>query len=339
MLLAPMRTPSVLRAASFTRAASVAAVSLVPLAAIAGGCGGGDPAPAFPQHLDIPVAPEPAGSQGKPATVADPAPAPVASAEPPKDDPTHPGAVALPIDGYAAMVVAAAGRTDADRALDAGRHPGELLTFLDLHPGMRLGELAAGGGYTTELLALAAGSIMIGYASAKPSPHPPDLRGKVWAENPPVFLKFMGDAWKERLTRPAMKNVVRADRELDSPFPPEAKNLDAVVSVLVYHDTVWMGVDRDKMNKAVFDALKKGGEYVVVDHSAAAGHGLDDVKTFHRIEESAVTREVLRAGFEQVASANFLRNPADARDWNDSPKVAGDRRGTSDRFVLKFVKP
>ena len=56
-----------------------------------------------------------------------------------------------------------------------------------------------------------------------------------------------------------MKNVVRVDRELDAPLPPDAKNLDAVVIVLVYHDTVWMGVDRDKMNKAVFDALKRGG--------------------------------------------------------------------------------
>ncbi|HXX66625.1 MAG TPA: hypothetical protein VEK07_05570 [Polyangiaceae bacterium] len=30
---------------------------------------------------------------------------------------------------------------------------------------------------------------------------------------------------------------------------------------------------------------------------------------------------------------------ADTRDWNDSPPQARDRRGTSDRFVLKFVKP
>jgi predicted methyltransferase len=223
--------------------------------------------------------------------------------------------------------VAATDRTDADRALDAGRHPGEFLTFLGLQPGMRVAEIASGTGYTTELLARAVAP-----------------KGKVWAENPPAFLKFVEGPFKERMARPAMKDVVRTDRELVTPFPADAKNLDAVVCVLVYHDTVWLDVDRDKMNKAVFDALKKGGEYVIVDHSAADGHGTDDVKTLHRIEESVVTKEVTRVGFESAsasasAGTNFLRNPLDARDWNDSPKEAAERRGTSDRFVLKFVKP
>ena len=219
-------------------------------------------------------------------------------------------------------IVDAADRTDADRQLDPGRHPGELVTFLGLTPGMRVAELVAGTGYTTELLARTVGA-----------------KGKVWAENPAGFLKFVGAPYKERLARPVMKNVVRADRPIDAPFPPEAKNLDAVVSVLVYHDTVWLGVDRDKMNKAAFDALKKGGEYVVVDHSAAPGHGIDDVKTLHRIEEDVVTREVVKAGFQPSGSANFLRNPDDGRDWNDSPNAAAEKRGTSDRFVLKFVRP
>jgi predicted methyltransferase len=136
-----------------------------------------------------------------------------------------------------------------------------------------------------------------------------------------------------------MENVSAVQRPLDSPLPPEAKNLDAVVSVLAYHDTVWLGADRDRMNRAVFDALKPGGEYVVVDHSATPGHGTDDVRTLHRIDEATVTREVLRAGFRKAASANFLRNPNDERNWNDSPGAAGDKRGTSDRFVVKFVRP
>ena len=136
-----------------------------------------------------------------------------------------------------------------------------------------------------------------------------------------------------------MKNVVRVDRELDAPLPPEAKGLDAVVSVLFYHDTVWLGTDRDKMNRAAFDALKRGGEYVVVDHSALEGHGTADVKTFHRIDELTVIREVERAGFYHAATGDFLRNPADTRDWNDAPREAGERRGQSDRIALKNVKP
>ena len=325
-----MRAKSVFASVARAVVLSIPALSIpaLSIAGLSAGCGGDSPA-VFPQHLEIPVAPDP-----QPAPRARPAAEPKseAAASPPtaaKDDASHPPVTALTVTPEAAAIVAAPDRTAADRALDAGRHPGELVTFLALEPGMHVAEVVAGTGYTTELLARAV---------AGPK-DPGKAAGKVWAENPPAFLKFVGVPYKERLARPVMKSVVRADRELASPLPADAKGLDAVVSVLVYHDTVWLGIDRDKMNKAVFDALKKGGEYVIVDHSAAEGHGLDDVKTLHRIEEAAVEREVLRAGFERVASANFLRNPDDARDWNDSPTAAGDKRGTSDRFVLKFVKP
>src|SRR6185295_12291493 len=145
--------------------------------------------------------------------------------------------------------------------------------------------------------------------------------------------------WSERLAKPAMANVVRVDRELDDPLPPDAKNLDAVFVVLVYHDTVWLEVDRARMNRAVFDALKPGGVYAIVDHSGRPGTGTTETKTLHRIEEQTVREEIERAGFRLAAEGSFLRNPADTRDWNDSPSAAAERRGTSDRFVLKFVKP
>jgi predicted methyltransferase len=245
---------------------------------------------------------------------------PQPAAAPPAPTPVAPSPVVVPPD--VEKLVAAADRTDDDRKLDAGRHPGELLAFMALSPGARVAELGAGRGYTTELLARAVG----------PS-------GKVWGQNSPGFLKFVGKAWEERLHRPAMKGVVRVDREFDSPLPPDAKDLDAVVDVLVYHDTAWLGVDRDKMNKAIFDALKSGGQYVVVDHNAADGHGTNDAKTLHRIEEKTVVDEVERAGFKKAGEAEFLRNPNDARDWNDAPNAAADKRGTSDRFVVKFVRP
>jgi predicted methyltransferase len=100
-----------------------------------------------------------------------------------------------------------------------------------------------------------------------------------------------------------------------------------------------MKTDRERMNRAVFASLRPGGIYAVVDHSAGAGRGLDDAGTLHRIEESVVRKEVEAAGFALAAEAGFLRNPADARDWNDSPLAAKERRGSSDRFVLRFVKP
>ena len=220
-------------------------------------------------------------------------------------------------------VLDAPDRADKDRALDAGRRPAELLTFAGIAPGMHVAELGAGSGYTSELLSRTVG----------PS-------GVVYAQNNKWILeRFADKPLAERLAKPALKNVLRADREFDDPLPPEAKNLDAVFSVLFYHDTVWLGVDRDKMNRAVFAALKPGGEYVIVDHSAKEGSGIGDVKTLHRIDERAVVEEVERAGFHLTAIGDFLRNSADTRDWNDSPMAAADRRGKSDRFVLRFARP
>jgi predicted methyltransferase len=109
--------------------------------------------------------------------------------------------------------------------------------------------------------------------------------------------------------------------------------------VLFYHDTVWMETDRAKMNLAIFKALKPGGVFAIIDHSGRAGSGTTETKTLHRIDEEAVKKELLAAGFKLGGSADFLRNPGDARDWNDSPGAAKEKRGTSDRFVLKFVKP
>lgn len=223
----------------------------------------------------------------------------------------------------ARAAIGAPDRSADDRALDAGRHPTELLAFIGAKPGLRVAELGAGGGYTTELLARAVAP-----------------GGVVYGQNNRFILdRFAEKPWSERLSKPVMKNVMRVDREFDAPLPPDAKNLDAVVMVLFYHDTVWMKTDRARMNRAIFSALKPGGVYVVVDHSGRAGTGATETQSLHRIEERVVRQEVEGAGFHLVGEADFLRNPADPRDWNASPRVAAERRGTSDRFVLKFAKP
>jgi len=225
--------------------------------------------------------------------------------------------------GVAEAVVAAADRSPEDRALDGGRKPVELLAFLGVQPGWSVADIGAGGGYTTELLKRAVGT-----------------DGRVYAQNSKVLLeKFLEKPWSARLAKPAMAGVVRLDREFDSPLPGDIAGLDGATMVLVYHDTVWLKVDRAAMNKAIFAALKPGGVFVVVDHSARPGDGTKVTDTFHRIEEDVVKAEVQAAGFVLDGSADFLRNPDDTRDWNDSPRAAGERRGTSDRFVLRFKKP
>lgn len=255
-----------------------------------------------------------------------PPPAAPASASPP----TASASVAAPAPASATpqpadydAVVAAPDRAEEDRALDGGRHPRELLALIGVRPGMKVAELGAGGGYTAELLARAVG----------PS-------GVVYGQNNKFIIeRFAEKPWAARLQKPVMKNVVRVDREFDDPFPPEAKDLDAVLINLFYHDTVWMNVDRQHMNDVIFRALKPGGIYVVIDHSSKPGAGLADVQTLHRIDEAVVRAEVEKAGFKLLRESAAWRAPADTRDWSTSPRTAGERRGTSDRFALVYEKP
>jgi predicted methyltransferase len=219
-------------------------------------------------------------------------------------------------------VVAAADRSDADRALDAGRKPAELMSFFGVTPGMKVADLAAGRGYTTELLARMVGD-----------------SGTVYGQNSKFILGFAEKEWAERLATPVMKHVVRVDTELDEPLPPNVKDLDLVTFVLFYHDTVWMKTDRERMNHNIYEALKPGGIYAIVDHSAKAGSGVNDVQTLHRIEESVLKAEVEKAGFVLESSSDFLREPSDTLDWSASPRTAGEKRGHSDRFALRFKKP
>lgn len=223
----------------------------------------------------------------------------------------------------ARSAVDATDRTAADRALDEGRQPAKTLAFFGIEPGMKVAELGTGGGYTAELLARTVGPT-----------------GKVYAQNSQLLLdRFAQQPWTERLQKPVMANVVRLDRPFEDPFPPDVTGLDAVLIILFYHDTYWQKVDRAKMNAAVLRALKPGGVYGIIDHSARAGTGANDVESLHRVEESTLRADVEQAGFVLDGSADFLKRPDDTRDWSASPRTAGEKRGTSDRFVLKFVKP
>ncbi|MCB9674829.1 MAG: class I SAM-dependent methyltransferase [Alphaproteobacteria bacterium] len=226
------------------------------------------------------------------------------------------------VDDPVELAVSASDRSADDRALDAGRKPGETLRFFGIAPGMQVLEVGAGGGYTAELLARIVGP-----------------EGHVYGHNAPFVLeRFAEKPWSERLQKPVMANVSRVDAAFDAPLPMEG-TLDAVVNVLFYHDTVWQGVDRAAMNTNLFAALKPGGVYGIVDHSARPEDGLTVTETLHRIDEAALVAEIEAAGFVLRESADFLRNPHDTRDWSASPRTAGEQRGTSDRFVLRFEKP
>src|SRR3954467_404770 len=212
-------------------------------------------------------------------------------------------------------VVAATDRAEADRKLDLGRKPAEMLEFLGVKQGMKVEDLGAGGGYTTELLARAVG---------------PD--GVVYMQNDPRWMSFLKDRIAERLTHPAMKNAVRVDVPFDDPAPPGVKDLDLAVLNVIYHDIANMPVDRVRMNQVIFNALKPGGVYVVIDSSAKNGSGLSATQSLHRIDEKVVKEEVTKAGFKLGGEGNFLRNPEDTRDWNSSPRRP-NRRASAVRAI------
>lgn len=215
-------------------------------------------------------------------------------------------------------VVAAPDRSDEDRKADERRQPAKLLDFTGVKPGMKVLDLMAGGGYTTELLARAVGKT-----------------GKVYAQNSPGAREKSLSEIAERLKKPELANVTTVSAAIDAPVPEGVRDLDLITFVLNYHDVTYLPVDRAKMNKALFDGLKHGGVLVIVDHAAKAGDGVGVGKSLHRIEESSVIAEVEAAGFKKEAEGDFLRVPSDPKD-----KPFFQMEGQpSDQFVLKFKKP
>ena len=189
-----------------------------------------------------------------------------------------------------------------------------MLAFIGVRPGMAALDISAGGGYTTELIARAVGPA-----------------GRVYAQTARASPRLA-----ERVKNPALGNIVPVQRPFDDPVPPQAAAdaLDLVTLMFNYHDFGHMGVDRARLNKAVFAALKPGGMYVIADHSGRHGSGISESGTLHRIEEAFLRKEVEAAGFRLAAEGNFLRNPRDPRD-RETPEPPQPK----DEFVLKFVKP
>ena len=226
------------------------------------------------------------------------------------------GAGAQPAPDYAALL-AAPDRSDADRQADKRRDPAPFLAFAGVRPGMKVLDMGAGGGYSTELIARAVAP-----------------GGIVYGQNPADLGEKPKAAFDARLKIPAMKGVVADVRPFDDPVPPDVHDLDLVTFLFYYHDTTYMNVDRAAMDRKLFTALKPGGFLVIADHSALPGQGTSVGKTLHRIEESTLRQEVEAAGFRVVAEGNFWRSPDDTHDFPSYRPTT-----PVDNFVLKFQKP
>jgi len=201
-------------------------------------------------------------------------------------------------------------RPQNERELDGARKPNEVLAFYGVKKGDKVVDIYAGRGYYTAILSQVVGS-----------------EGVVYTVNPNSRAE-VNDRWKS----PNFANVRIADGPLEKIAIPQDGSLDFVLIHLNYHD---LAPDvRIAMNKRVLTALKRGGVFAVVDHSAKDVAGNEVVKTLHRIDKQLVIKEVTGSGFTLAKEGNMLRKPEDPRDFN-----VNKERNKDDRFVLAFQKP
>jgi predicted methyltransferase len=211
-------------------------------------------------------------------------------------------------------------RPEADVARDADRKPAEMMAFAQIKPGQSVIDYIPGKGYFTRLFSAAVGT-----------------GGTVYS----VLPQFLADKFKDRLPpsvslEPGYTNVHDVIAS-NTNFNVPAK-VDLVWTAQNYHD-VHNGAGPEataQINKAIFDALKPGGLYVVVDHAAAAGQDAATMTKLHRIDKAIVIREVTAAGFVLDGESIVLHNPADPHDVAVfDPSI----RGKTDQFALRFKKP
>ncbi|MEJ2566515.1 MAG: methyltransferase [Gammaproteobacteria bacterium] len=219
--------------------------------------------------------------------------------------------------------IADPGRPAADRKQDVNRKPLKVLEFAGVKPGDRVADFIPGRGYVTRLFSKIVGK-----------------RGHVYAIVPKELFSMNAKA-------DAAVKAIAADKEysnvtvITEPAQRFAvpEKLDMVWTSMNYHDLhdKFLGpVDMAVLNKRIFNALKPGGIYLVLDHAAAAGSGLRDTETLHRIDPAAVKKEVLAAGFVLEASSDVLHNPKD----DHTRKVFDPAiRGRTDKFIFRFRKP
>ncbi|MFM1885861.1 MAG: hypothetical protein RL026_1018 [Pseudomonadota bacterium] len=201
------------------------------------------------------------------------------------------------------------------RARDANRKPAELLMLSGVKPGDRVVEFAAFGQYMTQLLSDVVGP-----------------QGRVYMIDLPYTAARAGapsGAFVDK--HPNTQYTLVNYNSVELP-----QGVDVVFNVMYYHDLPLNNIDTAALNAKILQALKPGGIFFVVDHNAAPGSGVRDIKTLHRIDPAVIKAEITRAGFELVEESTLLANPKD--DHTLMPFAPG-LRGLTDQSVFKFRKP
>lgn len=219
--------------------------------------------------------------------------------------------------------VADKARPEADTKRDADRKPAEMLEFAGVKPGQKVADFIPGGGYFTRIFSKAVGADGKVYAVInQPAPGAPP------PANPPAVVGIAADA--------NYANVQVVQAGFASLTLPEL--VDVFWTAQNYHDLHLkrFNLDVAAVNKSIFNAVKPGGYYVILDHAAAAGTAVDSADTVHRIDPAIVKKEVEAAGFKFVGESKVLRT-----DKDDYAKTVFDPslRGHTDQFIYKFQRP
>jgi len=225
-------------------------------------------------------------------------------------------AMAANVPDYVAKAVADPSRPKTDSTRDALRAPAETIAFVGVKPGMKVAEFFPAGGYYTRMISDVVGPT-----------------GKVYGIENPKWDK--GEDAK-MAAEPGHSNVKIEMVKFGEFNPPE--KVDLVWMTQNYHDlhvAEYGPVDMAAFNKRVYDALKPGGIYFILDHQANPGTDDAGIAKVHRIEKATVIKEVTAAGFKLVGESDVLHRPAD-----DHTKMSSDPaiKSHTDQFLLKFQK-
>ncbi len=214
-------------------------------------------------------------------------------------------------------------RTPAEKERDRERRPRQTLEFFGLRDDMRVVELMPAGGWYTKIL----GQILADKGQLYEALGT-DQIAALASQNPELArIKVVpGDA----ATMPAADKPGLYDLA-GSSFG--VKDADLVLTFRNLHNFSPAG--RDKLNRMVFEALKPGGFYGVVDHSRRHNEP-DNPENVRRMDPVRIIKEVEAAGFQFVDYSGLHYRPDDELRYEVSRKTV---TGNTDRFTLLFRKP
>jgi predicted methyltransferase len=219
------------------------------------------------------------------------------------------------VPAYIRSAVESPARSAEHKARDANRKPAEVLALSGVKPGDKVVEFASFGQYFTTLISDIVGP-----------------KGMVYMYDLPYTEQRAGAASRAFVAAHANSKYELVDyNALKLP-----DGVDVVFNVLYYHDLPLNNIDTASLNKRIFDSLKPGGIFFVVDHNAAPGSGTRDTKALHRIDPAVIKKEVTAAGFEVVEESKLL---AHAEDDHTKMVFSPGTRGLTDQTIFKFRKP